>query len=46
MTVAGGILRGQVRTVRRKKKTEEGGSSEPEDPDGAARRKASDVQRL
>src|SRR2546425_2689348 len=46
MTVAGGILRGQVRTVRRKKKAEEDGSSEPEDPDGAARRKAAEVDRL
>ena len=46
MTVAGGILRGQVRTVRRKKKTDEGGSSEPEDPDGGARRKAAEVERL
>jgi transposase len=46
MTVAGGILRGQVRTVRRKKKAEEGKSSEPEDPDGAARGKAAEVQRL
>ncbi len=46
MTVAGGILRGQVRTVRRKKKAEEGGSSEPEDPDGAARRKAAEADRL
>jgi len=46
MTVAGGILRGQVRTVRRKKKAEEGGSSEPEDPDGAARRKSAEVDRL
>src|SRR6266481_2169875 len=46
ITVAGGILRGQVRTVRRKKKAEEGGSSEPEDPDGAARLKAAEVDRL
>jgi len=46
MTVAGGILRGQVRTVRRKKKAEEGGSSEPEDPDGAARGKAAEMERL
>src|SRR6266850_7730882 len=46
MTVAGGILRGQVRTVRRKKKADEGGSSEPEDPDGGARRKAAEVERL
>src|SRR5262249_22576147 len=46
MTVAGGILRGQVRTVRRKKKAEEGGSSEPEDPDGEARRKLAEADRL
>src|SRR6266850_284978 len=46
MTVAGGILRGQVRTVRRKKKAEEGKSSEPEDPEGAARGKAAEVERL
>src|SRR2546425_180471 len=46
MTVAGGILRGQVRTVRRKKKPGEGGGDEPEDPDGAARRKAADAAKL
>lgn len=46
MTVAGGILRGQVRTVRRKKRTGEGGGNEPEEPDGAARRKANDATRL
>jgi transposase len=46
MTVAGGILRGQVRTVRRKKKAEEGGSNEPEDPDGAARRKVAQADEL
>jgi transposase len=44
--VAGGILRGQVRTVRRKKKTGEGGGDEPEDPDGAARRKADNAAKL
>jgi len=46
MMVAGGILRGQVRTVRRKKKTGEGGGDEPEDPDGAARRKTSEAEKL
>src|SRR6266849_4577489 len=46
MTVAGGILRGQVRTVRRKKKTGEGGGDEPEDPDGAARAKANEAAKL
>src|SRR6267143_2731342 len=46
MTVAGGILRGQVRTVRRKKKTGEGGGDEPEDPDGAARCKRSEERRV
>lgn len=46
MTVAGGILRGQVRSVRRKKKSGEGGSDEPEDPDGAARWKASEAMKL
>src|SRR5882724_2893867 len=46
MTVAGGILRGQVRTVRRKKKTGEGGGDESEDPDGAARRKVDNAAKL
>jgi transposase len=46
MTVAGGILRGQVRTVRRKKKSGEGGGDEPEDPDGAARRRANEAANL
>src|SRR2546427_2404205 len=47
MTVAGGILRGQVRTVRRKKKkVDEGSSNEAEDPDGAARRKVAEADRL
>jgi len=45
MTVAGGILRGQVRTVRRKKSTSEGGN-DPEDPDGAARRKVEQAAEL
>jgi transposase len=46
MTVAGGILRGQVRTTRTKKKKTESGSNEPEDPDGAARRKIEEATRL
>ena len=46
MTVAGGILRGQVRAVRRKKKPGEGGGDEPEDPDGAARCKRSEERRV
>jgi transposase len=46
MTVAGGILRGQVRTTRTKKKKTESGSNEPEDPDGAACRKIEEASRL
>src|SRR5439155_16255000 len=46
MTAAGGILRGQIRPVRTKKKKPEEGGNEPEDPDGAARAKTAECERL
>jgi Helix-turn-helix domain len=46
MTVAGGILRGQVRTSRPRTAKKKATSNEPEDPDGAARRKVEESTEL